>query len=77
MSNTATIDPAVLNAIANMTVSDLVESNPETMSILAPFGLDLCCGGGRPVGEALALHGADVEPVLCQIALLAHPGLEK
>ena len=77
MSATDTIDPAVLNAIANMTIADLVESNPETMSILAPFGLDLCCGGGRPLGEALALHGADVEPVLRQIALLTNPSLDK
>jgi iron-sulfur cluster repair protein YtfE (RIC family) len=76
MNDTVAIDPSVLNAIANATIADLVESTPDVMTVLAPFGLDLCCGGGRPLGEALALHGIEVEPVLQQIAVLAHPTLE-
>ena len=75
MSTTVTIDQSVLNAIANMTISDLVESTPATSGVLVPLGLDLCCGGSRPLGEALALHGIDPEPVLHQVALLADPSL--
>lgn len=48
-------------------VRDLVDRHPETMTMLTPFGIDLCCGGGREVGEALELHGAPVDEVLAQI----------
>ena len=63
------IDPAKLNAIANATIADLVESTPDVLSVLTPLGLDVCCGG-RPLGEALALHGVEAGPVLRRIALL-------
>ena len=36
--------------------------------MLGPLGIDLCCGGGHPLGEALDLHGIDRETVLPQIA---------
>jgi iron-sulfur cluster repair protein YtfE (RIC family) len=38
------------------------------MAILAPLGIDLCCGGGHALGEALSLHGIDQDVVLPQIA---------
>ena len=31
-------------------------------------GIDLCCGGDHPLGEALDLHGIERETVLPQIA---------
>lgn len=70
MTDLKAIDPAVVNAVANTRISDLVEQEPELMTILAPLGLDLCCGGGHPLGEALQLHGIEAEPVLEQVALL-------
>ena len=76
MNDTVATDPSVLNAIANTTIADLVETTPDVMSVLAPLGLDLCCGGGRPLGEALALHGIDADPVIRQIASLARPIVE-
>jgi iron-sulfur cluster repair protein YtfE (RIC family) len=54
--------------LADQTIRDLVAAHPETMAILAPFGIDLCCGGGRRLGEALELHGLDRDSVLRQIA---------
>jgi iron-sulfur cluster repair protein YtfE (RIC family) len=42
-----------------MTVRDLVEAYPATLSILAPLGIDLCCGGAYQLGEALERHGID------------------
>jgi iron-sulfur cluster repair protein YtfE (RIC family) len=44
-------------------VRDLVEQYPQTMALLVPYGIDLCCGGSREVGEALRLHGAPVDEV--------------
>lgn len=49
-------------------IRDLVETYPETMTILEPLGIDLCCGGGHPLGEALDLHGFPRETVLPRIA---------
>ena len=46
-------------SLLSLTVDELVERWPETMRVLAPLGIDLCCGGGRRVGEAIRLHGAD------------------
>ena len=55
-------------SIAMMTVRDLVEAYPATLSILAPLGIDLCCGGAHRLGEALDLHSIDREEVLDWIA---------
>jgi iron-sulfur cluster repair protein YtfE (RIC family) len=38
------------------------------LTVLQPLGIDLCCGGGHPLGEALDLHGIDRETVLSQVA---------
>jgi iron-sulfur cluster repair protein YtfE (RIC family) len=57
-------------ALATTTIRDLVASYPATMEVLAPLGIDLCCGGAHPLGEALDLHGidrADVLPVVARI----------
>lgn len=48
-------------------IRDLVDRFPETMPILSQFGIDLCCGGGRELDEALTLHNAPVQQTLAQI----------
>jgi iron-sulfur cluster repair protein YtfE (RIC family) len=53
--------------ITNTLIRDLVEQFPETMRVLSPLGIDLCCGGGHPLGEALDLHEIDRATVLPQI----------
>ena len=57
-----------LAAIADRTIADLVEHAPGTISVFSSLGLDLCCGGGHPLGEALVLHGIDPDPVIRQVA---------
>jgi iron-sulfur cluster repair protein YtfE (RIC family) len=49
-------------------IRDLVDAYPRTLTVLAPLGIDLCCGGGHPLGEALDLHGLDRDVVLPQVA---------
>jgi iron-sulfur cluster repair protein YtfE (RIC family) len=56
--------------LAATTIRDLVAAYPETMEILAPLGIDLCCGGAHPLGEALDLHGIAREDVLAAVARL-------
>ena len=54
--------------LAAITIRDLIEIEPRAMEILAPYGIDLCCGGGHPLGEALDLHGVDRDDVIVRIA---------
>lgn len=68
--NTAHITDEELAEIANRTISDLVEHAPGTMTVFSSLGLDLCCGGGHPLGEALALHGIEPDPVIRQVAVI-------
>jgi iron-sulfur cluster repair protein YtfE (RIC family) len=53
--------------LAGTLIRDLVAAYPATLSVLAPLGIDLCCGGGHALGEAATLHGLDREAVLAQI----------
>jgi iron-sulfur cluster repair protein YtfE (RIC family) len=54
--------------LAAMTIRDLVARYPDTMSVLAPLGIDLCCGGAHQLGEALDLHHLDRDRSLAEIA---------
>jgi regulator of cell morphogenesis and NO signaling len=55
------------NDIEHMLIRDIVDTYPAVMPVLAELGLDLCCGGGHPLGEALELHGLDRSAVLQMI----------
>jgi hypothetical protein len=54
--------------LANRPIRELVAAYPATLGVLAPLGIDLCCGGGHPLGDALALHGIDPAAPLAAIA---------
>jgi iron-sulfur cluster repair protein YtfE (RIC family) len=54
--------------LGNRTIRDLVDAYPETLGVLAPLGIDLCCGGAHPLGEALDLHGIDRAAPMAAIA---------
>ena len=65
--------------LANRLIRDLVDAYPATLTVLGPLGIDLCCGGGHPLGEALDLHGIDRETVLPRVASViagSSPGKE-
>lgn len=61
---TTNVDPDALSA---MPIRDLVERWPTAMEVLTPLGIDLCCGGAHPLGEALDLHGFDRAEVLPRV----------
>jgi iron-sulfur cluster repair protein YtfE (RIC family) len=62
--------PPALDDLASITIRDLVAAQPATLTVLAPLGIDLCCGGAHPLGEALDLHGIPRADVLAAIARL-------
>lgn len=74
MTTSTTYTPPIteqqLEQIANRTIADLVEHAPGTMTVFSAYGLDMCCGGGLPLGEALTRHGIEVEPVVRQVATI-------
>jgi hypothetical protein len=74
MSVLPTYNPPItddeLARIASRTISDLVEHAPGTMTVFSMNGLDTCCGGGVPLGEALARHKIEAEPVLREVAVI-------
>lgn len=51
-------------ATADRTLADLVTTDPSAARILEGFGLDYCCGGGRPLDVACAEAGVDPATVL-------------
>mgnify|MGYP000099462809 CR=1 FL=1 len=57
--------------LAQMTIRDMTEIEPRTLDLLGPLGIDLCCGGAHPLGEALDLHGIDRATVMPQLLALA------
>jgi iron-sulfur cluster repair protein YtfE (RIC family) len=69
-TNAVHITDEDLSEIANRTIADLVEHAPGTMTVFSALGLDMCCGGGHPLGEALELHGIESEPVIRQVAVI-------
>jgi hypothetical protein len=71
MSDATTVLPQADADLAAMTIRDLIAIEPRALEILAPYGIDLCCGGGHPLGEALDLHGVEREPVFARLAGLA------
>jgi hypothetical protein len=63
MMNVKPMDALVPSAATNLEdwlIRDLIDAYPQT--------IDLCCGGGHSLGEALDLHGIDRETVLPRIA---------
>ena len=46
------------------TVAELVVDRPSRARILEQLGLDYCCGGKRPLGEACEARGLDAETVV-------------
>ena len=59
--------PATQTPVTDTLIRDLVEQLPDTMRVLSPLGIDLYCGGGHPLGEALDLHEIDRATVIPQI----------
>jgi iron-sulfur cluster repair protein YtfE (RIC family) len=67
LEHTAGPSSTVTTPLADWLIRDLVEAYPELLTVLGPMGIDLCCGGGHPLGEALDLHGIDRASVLPRI----------
>jgi len=70
-NQTASRLPLDSEALTAMTIRDIIDLEPRALEVLAPYGFDLCCGGGHLLGEALKLHAVDPADVLPKLATLA------
>ncbi|MCC6524317.1 MAG: iron-sulfur cluster repair di-iron protein [Polyangiaceae bacterium] len=52
----------------NSKVGDIVTQSPGAAKVFARHGIDFCCGGGRPLGDACGERGVAVDKVLAEIA---------
>lgn len=52
---------------AQMTVAQIATAHPELLPELERLGIDYCCGGTRPLGDAAAKAGLDAEAVIRQL----------
>lgn len=48
-------------------VSDVATETPATIKIFQEHGIDFCCGGKRPIAEACAERGIDVDRLLARL----------
>jgi len=52
-------------------VADIAAHHPGSIEVFERHGIDFCCGGRRPLGEACREHGAAVDAVAAEIAAAA------
>ncbi|MCX6550638.1 MAG: iron-sulfur cluster repair di-iron protein [Acidobacteria bacterium] len=51
----------------DVTIADVAARYPASIPVFERLGLDYCCGGKRPVGQAVAEAGLDWQSVVAQI----------
>jgi regulator of cell morphogenesis and NO signaling len=49
------------------TVNEAIRQVPSAVTIFKRVGIDACCGGALPIGEAAKRHGLDAEALLSEI----------
>ena len=52
---------------AGREVNEVLRAHPETVEVFNRFGIDACCGGAAPIGEAAVRDGADPEALLAAL----------
>jgi regulator of cell morphogenesis and NO signaling len=52
---------------ADRTVNQIIQANPETVSVFARYNIDSCCGGNLPLQEVADRHGLDLSALLAEL----------
>jgi regulator of cell morphogenesis and NO signaling len=52
---------------AETTVNEAIRRVPASLAVFAGCGIDSCCGGALPIGEAARRHGVDAGALLERI----------
>jgi len=60
-----------MNITRNSRVSDVATGIPATIKIFQEFEIEFCCGGKRPLAEACAERGIDVDALVAKLQAAA------
>jgi regulator of cell morphogenesis and NO signaling len=60
--------------VAQSTLRSIALEQPATIRVFERLHLDYCCGGNRPLAEACAQKGLDVETIVASLNEAAKPG---
>ena len=60
----------------NMTVREIAVEEPESTRIFEKLKIDYCCGGNRPLAEACASAGVDVDNLMEMLAEVTEPNTQ-
>lgn len=52
---------------AERIVNEVIRTHPATVEVFNPFGIDACCGGATPIGQAALRDGADPDVLLAAL----------
>jgi regulator of cell morphogenesis and NO signaling len=61
------MQPPMLAFDAETTINELVRLHPEALPVLERYGLDACCGGPLPLGEAARRHGLALDELVAAV----------
>ena len=50
--------------LATQRIGDIVSENYHTAGVFKEFGIDFCCGGGRPLNEVCEKKGLSLNEVV-------------
>ena len=51
----------------DLTVNEIIQISPRTVSVFARHNIDSCCGGGLPLAEVAQRHGLDLAILLAEL----------
>lgn len=52
---------------AERMVNEVISTHPATVEVFNRFGIDACCGGASPIGQAAVRDGADPAALLAAL----------
>ena len=52
---------------AERMVNEVIRTHPATVTVFNRFGIDACCGGASPIGEAAVRDGANPDALIAAL----------
>ncbi|HET7234032.1 MAG TPA: DUF542 domain-containing protein [Longimicrobium sp.] len=66
--------PTTIEITPELTVNEITVRFPGTLQVFQHYGIDACCGGGKPLGEVATRHAHDLDALLADLRTAAERG---